>query len=164
MTMAAPKFAVDPQTLVGMELPQQRAFVEPRRLKFFLNTIGEKDPVYLDPTAARAAGFRDIPIPPTYMFCLQSLDNPGPNRILDLLGVDIGRILHGEQKFVYHKAACIGDELVFQARIGSIVDKKGGALTMVAQDIRVENGQGEHIADITNTLVIRNPQDEKGAA
>lgn len=162
--MGAPKFAVDPQTLVGTELPEQRAFVEPRRLSFFLKTIGEKDPVYHDAAAARAAGFRDIPIPPTYMFCLQSLDNPGSSKVLDALGVDIGRILHGEQKFVYHKAACVGDELVFRTRIGPIVDKKGGALTMIAQEIRVENGQGEHLADITNMIVVRNPQDEKGAA
>ena len=162
--MGAPKFAVDPQTIVGKELPEMRAFVEPRRLKFFLDTIGEKDPVYRDPAAARAAGFRDIPIPPTYLFCLQSLDNPDSSKVLDMLGVDIGRILHGEQKFVYHRPACVGDDVIFKTRIGPITDKKGGALTMIAQEIRVENGQGEHLADIANTIVVRNPQDEQGAA
>lgn len=159
----ASNFSIDPQTIVGKEFPKQRAFVEPRRLRFFLDTIGEDDPVYLDSAAARAAGFRDIPIPPTYLFCLQSLDNPGTSKVLDMLGVDIGRILHGEQKFVYHQPACVGDELVFKTRVGSIVDKKGGALTMIAQEIRVENGQGEHLADITSTIVVRNPQTEQGA-
>lgn len=162
--MGAPKFAIDPQTIVGHAFPQQRAFVEPRRLKFFLDTIGENSPIYTSAEAARAAGYRDIPIPPTYMFCLQSLDNPGSIKVLDMLGVDIGRILHGEQKFVFHQPVCVGDELVFNNRIGAITDKKGGALTMISQEIKVESPSGEHLADITNVIVIRNPQDDRGAA
>lgn len=162
MSMAGAHFAVDPQTVVGRELSRQTARVEPLRLKFFLNTIGEKDPVYHDSAAARRAGFRDIPIPPTYLFCLQSLDNPGSLEVLDILGIDIGRILHGEQKFVFHKPACVGDEVIFTTRVGPIVHKKGGALTMIAQEIRVENGEGEHIADITNTTVVRNPSSSGG--
>lgn len=162
--MAAPKFAIDPQTIVGHVFPEQRAFVEPRRLRFFLETIGEKAEIYTNAEAARAAGYRDIPIPPTYMFCLQSLDNPGSIKVLDMLGVDIGRILHGEQKFTFHTPACVGDELIYTTSIGSIADKKGGALTMIGQDIRVENGRGEHVADIVNTIVIRNPQDDQGTA
>lgn len=154
----AATFAIDPQTLVGHSFEPQRAFVEPRRLKFFIDTIGETDPVYHSAEAARAAGHRDIPAPPTYVFCLQTLDNQGSIKVLDMLGVDIGRILHGEQKFVFHNSACVGDELIYTTRIGAITDKKGGAMTMVAQETRVENGDGVHIADMTNTIVIRNPQ------
>ncbi|MFC0282257.1 MaoC family dehydratase N-terminal domain-containing protein [Camelimonas abortus] len=154
----AATFAVDPQTLTGHVFPPQHAFVEPRRLRFFIETIGETSPVYHSAEAARAAGYRDIPVPPTYLFCLQGLDNPGSIKVLDMLGVDIGRILHGEQKFVYHRPACVGDWLTYVTRIAAITDKKGGALTMVTQETRVENGEGAHVADLTSTIVIRNPQ------
>ncbi len=161
--MTSETFSIDPQSAVGHVFASQRAFVEPRRLKFFLETIGETNPVYHDTRAAREAGYRDIPIPPTYLFCLQSLDNPGPPAVLELLGVDIGRILHGEQKFAFHHPACVGDELVFTTRIRDITNKKGGTLTMITQDIRVDNGHDQHVADVVSIIVVRNPPHTAGA-
>lgn len=161
MTVSHANFAIDPQSAVGHVFPPQRACVEAGRLRYFLNTIGEAGAIYHDVDAARAAGYRDIPIPPTYLFCLQSLDSGSASlRVLDLLGVDISRILHGEQKFVFHRPVCVGDELSFTTTIGEIADKKGGALTMVNQNSRVENDQADHVADMVSVLVVRNPKPE----
>jgi hypothetical protein len=85
-------------TAIGMTFPPTSARVEPGRLRFFLETIGETNPVCRDEDAARQAGFAGRPIPPTYLFCLEMIDNDDRFAILDALGVDIARILHGEPR------------------------------------------------------------------
>ncbi len=70
------------------------------------------------------------------------MDAQDPFAFLDVLGVDIGRILHGEQSFTYHAPVVAGDRLAFESRISDIVDKKGGALTLVTVETRVTRDTG----------------------
>uniref|UniRef100_UPI0013D5C11D FAS1-like dehydratase domain-containing protein n=1 Tax=Escherichia coli TaxID=562 RepID=UPI0013D5C11D len=56
------------QSAVGRTFTPVTARVEPGRLRYFFNTIGERNPVYRDAKAAEAAGYAGVPIPPTYMF------------------------------------------------------------------------------------------------
>lgn len=145
------------QSLIGRTQPPTRATIEPGRLRFFLDAIGETGAIYRDREAARAAGFRDIPVPPTYLFCLRMMDDPRPMALFDELGIDIGRLLHGEQGFVYHQPAYVGDTLTFSNRIVNVAEKKGGAFTIIVHQTRVENAAGVHVADLTGTTVVRNP-------
>ena len=80
------------------------------RLRFFAKAIGETNPVYTDVDAAQAAGHRDLPVPPTFLFGIE-LDSPDPFGWLSGIGVDLRRVLHGEQSFTYHSPAYAGDVL-----------------------------------------------------
>jgi len=46
--------------------------------------------------------------------------------------------------------------LTFHHRILDVQDKKDGAMTLIVQEIRVENGEGYHVADLHQTTVVRN--------
>ncbi|MCY1266799.1 hypothetical protein D9M68_182370 [compost metagenome] len=142
------------KSLIGRSLGVTHAEVEKGRLRFFAKAIGETDPVYTDEAAARAAGYKSLPVPPTFLFCLQG-EGRDLGEFLDLLGWDLGRILHAEQEFIYHKPAVAGDVLSFDTTIADIYEKKGGALQFVVQNTRVTNQDGEHIADIRSSLVQR---------
>jgi len=83
---------------IGRSFAPTHARVEPGRLHYFLNTLGETNPVFRDPAVAEAAGFAAPPIPPTYLFCLEMMDAGNSFEMFEELGVDIGRVLHGEQK------------------------------------------------------------------
>jgi acyl dehydratase len=50
----------------------------------------------------------------------------------------------------------IGDSLTFRLKILDIQDKKDGAMTLIVQQIRVENGEGFHVADLDLTTIVRN--------
>jgi acyl dehydratase len=141
---------------IGHVRPPTTIKVEAGQLRFFLKAIGEDDPVYHDVEAARAAGYRDIPIPPTYLFCLQMMSSTKSYALYQELGIEIGRLLHGEQGFVYHAPICVGDELTFRLQISDIQDKKGGAMTLLTQQIRVENDHGVHVADLDLKTIVRN--------
>jgi len=140
---------------IGHTMPKFSATVEKGRLRFFAKAIGETDPVYSDEAAAQAAGHPGLPVPPTFLFCLE-MESPDPAAIRNLLGLDYRRLLHGEQGFTYHRMAYAGDVLSFEQRIEDIYDKKGGALDFVLRKTRVTNQRGEHVADLRTVTVQRN--------
>ena len=97
-----------------------------------------------------------MPIPPTYLFCLEMIDHEHPYALLEALSIDIARILHGEQKFVYRAPVYVGDSLTFVSSIADVQQKKGGALTMIDMTTRVANQRGETVADCVRVVVVRN--------
>lgn len=60
------------RSAIGRSFSPVHASVEPGRLRYFFNTLGERNPIYRDAEAAKAAGYAAIPIPPTYLFCLEN--------------------------------------------------------------------------------------------
>lgn len=141
---------------IGHTLAPFTVPVEAGRLRFFAKAIGETDPVYSNEAAARAAGHPGLPVPPTFLFCLE-MEGPNPAAIRELLGLDYRRLLHGEQSFTYRAPAHAGDTLRFEQRIEDIYDKKGGALEFVVRLTTVDNQHGTRIAEMRSVTVQRNP-------
>ena len=140
---------------ISHELPASELPIERSRLRFFAKAIGETDPMYTDATAARSAGYADLPAPPTFLFAAE-LDSDAIDRLLDDLGVPIAKLLHGEQDFSYHRPACVGDVITVRSRIEDIYDKKNGALEFVVKHSRATSQSGELVADMRIVLVCRN--------
>ena len=90
--------------------------VEKGRIAFFAKAIGETDPVYFDEAAAKAAGYRAIPAPPTFGFTT-TMDSEQSFQILADLGVDRTRTVHGEQAFTYHAGIFAGDVVTGRQRV-----------------------------------------------
>ncbi|WP_432167043.1 MaoC family dehydratase N-terminal domain-containing protein [Streptomyces sp. bgisy031] len=149
---------IDP-SIIGSRTPAFQTLAERGRLGFFAKAIGQSDPVYTDPEAAKAAGHRDLPIPPTFLFCLE-MDNPDRAAFLTNLGIDIRTILHGGQEFTYHAQAYAGDTLTFVTEVKDVYAKKGGALEFIVRDTHVTR-DGEAIATLTSTTVVRDPKAAK---
>jgi acyl dehydratase len=148
---------------IGTEFAPFTVDVERGRLRFFAKATGQTDPVYSDDAAALAAGHPALPVPPTFLFCLE-MDSPNPAAIRELLGLDYSRILHGEQGFTFHRLAHAGDRLTFRQRITDIYDKKGGALEFIVRLTEVDNQRGERVAELRAVTVYRNPVPAAGAA
>ncbi|CAD6547396.1 hypothetical protein LMG27952_04567 [Paraburkholderia hiiakae] len=139
---------------IGRTLPAFRAVAEAGRLRFFAKAIGETNPVYFDESAARDAGHPGLPLPPTFLFSLE-FEQPDTSW-RDEIGIELPRILHGEQSFTYHRLAYAGDVLLFESRLADIYEKRGGALEFVVRETRVTNQRGEHVADLRSVIVQRN--------
>ena len=137
---------------IGKALRRATRTVEAGRLRFFLDVIGEKERAF-----AAEEDARSLRVPPTYLFCLEMMDDPDPLYWLKDIGVDLLHILHGQQRFEYHASAFAGDTLVFDASIGNIYDKKGGALQFIVKKTEVRNQAGAHVATLSSTVVYRDP-------
>jgi acyl dehydratase len=139
---------------IGLTMPPFTVDVEPGRLRQFAKAIGQDDPIYIDEAAARAAGHPGLPVPPTFLFCLE-MEGPDPGALRDRLGIDLAKVLHGEQRFISHRMAHAGDRLSFEQRVADIYDKKGGLLEFMVRETRVSNQRGEPVADLVATTVVR---------
>jgi len=139
---------------IGHELPASVLPIERSRLQFFAKAIGETNPVYTDPDAARAAGYSDLPAPPTFLFAAE-LDSGASFQLLDDLQIPIAKLLHGEQSFTYIRPACVGDTVTVNSTVSDIYDKKNGALEFVVKTSRATNQRQELVAELRTVLVCR---------
>lgn len=142
------------RNIIGMVFPAHSVVVESGQLRFFAKAIGETNPIYFDEAAARDAGHPTLPVPPTFFFSLELTRKETNWR--EEAGIQLPRVLHGEQAFTYHRMAYAGDTLHFESRVTDVYDKKDGALTFVAMESRITNQRGEHVADVRKSLVHRN--------
>lgn len=139
--------------LVATELTPFSIVVERSQLQFFAEAIGEQGEVYVDVDRARAMGYPDLLVPPTFLFSLE-LKRPDPYVALRVAGARLSQILHAEQSFEYHQLAFAGDELHFAPRITDYYEKKGGALGFLTRTTSVSR-RGELVAELVNLAAIR---------
>lgn len=139
---------------IGHETAASVLPIERSRLQFFAKAIGETQAIYTDRDAAQAAGYADLPAPPTFLFAAE-LDSGAVDDVLAKLGIPLAKLLHGEQSFTYHQPACVGDTVTVTSRIDDIYDKKNGALEFVVKASKAVNQRGELVAEMRSVLVCR---------
>jgi acyl dehydratase len=146
--------------VVGHEFKAFSATAEAGKVRLFCKAIGEEDPIYADEAAAKKAGFARIPVPPTFLQAIAN-DNPDRGGLLQLLNVDIGLILHGEQHYDYYAPVHVGDTITCQQKVTDMYDKKGGALWFVVSETSMKDQNGKQVAKATSVTVVRNPDAAK---
>ena len=140
---------------IGFKLPVSELNIDRSRLRFFSKAIGETSSIYTDVEAARAAGYADLPAPPTFLFAAE-LDSGASDQLLQKLEVPIAKILHGEQSFCYHQSACAGDTITVRSQVDDIYDKKNGALEFIVKSSRATNQHEQLVAEMRTVIVVRN--------
>src|SRR5436305_15089045 len=91
--------AVDTE-VVGKTFPPVAYAVGREKIREYANVVGETDPRYLDPVAARAAGHPDVVAPPMFavVYALQAMI---PALFDRETGLDFAMLVHGA-----HEADC----------------------------------------------------------
>ena len=140
---------------IGHTLAASEMALDRSRLRFFAKAIGETGAHYTDVAAAQAAGYADLPAPPTFLFGAE-LDSGAMKSLLELLQVPETKLLHGEQSFTYHRVACAGETITVQSAIEDIYEKKNGALEFIVQTARATNQKNELVAEMRSVIVVRN--------
>jgi len=145
---------VELDRFIGHEFPPFTVDVDDWRLRFFARAVGESAPLYSDTEAANAAGYDRIPAPPTMTYSLL-MDAGQPFRVLEVMGIELKRAVHGEQAFTYHAPICAGDDLVGVVRIADIYEKKGGALLFIVVETAMRNQRDEPVCDLRSVVIVR---------
>jgi acyl dehydratase len=142
------------ESLKGYQWPESSVVVERGRVAMFARAIGETDPVHFDVDAARAAGHPDLLAPPTFVFGLD-LEHSDTLGVLATHGVDLSAVLHGEQRFTYHRAVHAGDTLALRAEFTDYYAKRNGALEFLVRRSELTS-DGQLVAEMESVSVIRN--------
>jgi len=115
--------------------------VSREHIRRFAAAIGDPQPVYTDPEAAQALGYRDVIAPPTFLITVGA-SIPGGGPINDSeLGLDYSLVVHGEQRFVHHRPVHPGDVLTTTTTIESIRDAGTNELMKTRTDISTTDGE-----------------------
>lgn len=139
--------------LVGRSYPPSAVYEVGRaKIAEFATAIGDDSPLYRDAEAARAAGHPDVIAPPTFAIAVSLeaamvvLDDPD-------VGIDYGRVVHGEQRFVHHRPIRAGDRLVATTTIDAARSVAGNDLLTARVDLAAVDG--EVVCTATSMLVAR---------
>ena len=118
----------------------------------FAEAVGETNPVFTDPEAAKAFGHSDVIAPPTFVFSItfraagQVIEDPQ-------LGLDYSRVVHGDQKFAYRRPVRAGDRLTVTSTIEAIKSLAGNDILDIRGEVHDE--AGEHVVTAWTKLVAR---------
>jgi len=138
--------------IIGKKLRTYSYPVERSKIKEFCTAIGETNPIYLDPAAAREAGFDDTPVPPTYETVLQFWGYTELWNDMTAMGIDTGRLLHAKQEYRYLHPLYPGDVVRSD---GEVVDVKTGKLDMVTFQTRYFNQNDVECVEAKMMIIIR---------
>jgi len=148
---------VDP-SIVGQELGEITFPVDRSKLAELARAFGDADPVWHDPQAARAAGFDAVPTPPTVTVLADHWRTGGVAGLVEAIGADLSRILHGEAEWEYLTPVRLGDTLTSRQIVKDVTQrqgKRGGTMTLIKIDTEFTNQRGELAVRRTDTLIER---------
>jgi acyl dehydratase len=144
--------ALDPG-LVGRGYPPSAVYEVGRaKIAEFAAALGDPDPAFRDPEAARALGHADVIAPPTFAIVLSLgaadvvLDDPE-------VELDYSRVVHGEQRFTHHRPIRAGDRLVATNSIENVRTVAGNDMLTTRVELATEDG--EAVCTAISMLVAR---------
>jgi acyl dehydratase len=121
------------QSKIGQSFPPFNIEVERGKIHELALALDDDNPIYHSRDAAQAAGYTDVPLFPTFPTVLTFWGNTHMMEHMVSLGIDVKRVLHGEEEFEYLAPITPGDRLT-------------GVMTLV--DATTKKGQGNTSMDI----------------
>jgi acyl dehydratase len=141
------------KNIKGKEYPPYVVTVERGKIKEFARAIGDLSPFYLDDAVGRASEWGDIIAPPTFPTTFRE----DAGALLRDLGVDISRLLHGEQEFEHLKPIRPGETYLCRSKIVDVYEKTGrsGPMAFVVRETAVTDADNDVVVIMRQTTVIR---------
>ena len=149
------------QSYIGKKLPTIRYQVDASKIRELAMALGDDNPIFHDKVAAQAAGYPDIVAPlsfPTlFRFWGGTAAGAETRSILQQMGANVLRILHGEEQYEYFGVLHPGDDITGELEIVSIDRKEGssGAMDMVRTQATYRKQTGDVVAIARATMVVR---------
>jgi acyl dehydratase len=140
------------QSLKGKTYRELTFEVERDRVNQFALAVGEDDPRFTDPEAAKAEGFPEQVAFPTFPTVLQILTS-AQVVVDEELGLDYRRVVHGEQAYDWRRPIVVGDRLRVTPRIADIYAKGPNEFLVIEGEI-IDAG-GEVVCVARTTLLSR---------
>ena len=143
---------------VGYSFPPFPVQVEPVKLCELALAIGDLNPVYQDQQAAQAAGYEDIPLPPTAATIFLFRENRRFIEQLAELGLDVTRLIHREESYEYLAPIHPGETLtgVMTVLDGSTRRGRGDStIDFVTLRLTYTNGKGQDVLKAITKLITR---------
>jgi acyl dehydratase len=124
---------------IGKTYPPFEYEVGREKIREYASAVGEANPIYHEPSAARAAGFSNVVAPP--LFCVVYSARAMAPAVLDPeLGINLSLMVHGSQEFEWFTPVVAGDTITTDVKVKDIYDKNGMKFYVWESESRNQNG------------------------
>ena len=143
---------------IGYSFPPFTIEVERGKIRELALAIGDDDPIYQSREAAQAAGYPDVPLFPTAPTLFTFWGNAKMVSQIVSLGINVMRVLHGEEEYEYLAPINAGDILT---GVMTVVDgktrqgKDGSSLDILTTEIRYTNQHGQPVLNAREMILVR---------
>ena len=143
---------------IGYSFPPFTIEVERGKIRELALAIGDDNPIYQSREAAQAAGYPDVPLFPTAPTLFTFWGNAKMVSQIVSLGINVMRVLHGEEEYEYLAPINPGDILT---GVMTVVDgktrqgKDGSSLDILTTEIRYTNQQGQPVLNAREMILVR---------
>lgn len=143
---------------IGYSFPPFTIEVERGKIRELVLAIGDDNPVYQSREAAQAAGYPEVPLFPTAPTMFTFWGNTQMVSQIVSLGINVMRILHGEEEYEYLAPISPGDILT---GVMTVVDgktrqsKDGSSIDILTTEIRYTNQHGQPVLNAREMILVR---------
>ena len=143
---------------IGYSFPPFTIEVERGKIRELALAIGDENPIYQSREAAQAAGYPDVPLFPTAPTLFTFWGNAKMVSQIVSLGINVMRVLHGEEEYEYLAPINAGDILT---GVMTVVDgktrqgKDGSSLDILTTEIRYTNQHGQPVLNAREMILVR---------
>ena len=135
---------------IGHQTSPLSGVVSAEDIRAFADAVGDDNPIFRDAAAARAAGFSDIPVEPTFItrfhvaFAEAGLD---PEHT---------QVLHGEQEYTYERPLVAGDQLSVRYVVSAIrQSRRADGMAIMTLEQRCDTSDGQRVATGRAIIIVR---------
>lgn len=132
--------------------------VQRNKIHELTTAIGDDNPIYHSREAAQEAGFPDVPISPTTPTMFSFWGNRQRGASLADVGINVARILHGEEEYEYLAPIYPNDTLIGTTTLidGKTRQGSGGhSMDILTMETRYVNQRDELVLKSRTTVVVR---------
>jgi len=143
--------------MIGKPLAPTTFEVERGKIREFASAIGDENPLYHEVAVAQAAGYSDLPIPPTFPTTFGFWGKKAKDAPAEDLGFPFARVLHGEEEYTYVAPIYPGDTLTGVRTLLGVEEKQGksGTMEIATLETVYTNQDGQEVLRARTMAVIR---------
>ena len=142
---------------IGQSCPPFTIEVERGKVRELALAIGDDNPIYASKEEAQAADYDDVPLYPTSPTTFAFWGNKMAGQQLTSVGINVMRIIHGEEEYEYLAPIFPGDTLTGVMTIADGKTRKGqtGSMDIVTTETNYTNQHGTPVVKARSVLIVR---------
>lgn len=130
------------------------------KIREFATAVQDDHPMHFSEVDAAAAGYPEVVAPLTFLAIA------GRRVQLEIftkfsIPINIARVLHRDQKFIFHRPILVNDKLYFDTYLDSVIESHGAVITEIRSE--VTDGDGKPVVTSIVTMLGESAHQESSA-
>ena len=110
------------------------------KIREYAKAVMSDDPLHLSDEAAEAAGYPGLVAPLTFIAIAGRQVQLEIFKSFDV-GINLARVIHRDQKILFHRPIFAGDKLYFDSYLDSVLESHGTVISELRSEVTDENGE-----------------------